>query len=312
MNLLEIVQTVCNELGLTPPSMIAGSVDPTTRQLFALVNRAGDELYQFKGWTALQKERIVNIAPAIVTTGDLTASSDAITNIPSTTGIIANQWAVAGNSIPISARVMEVIDANTVRLDEPASETIAGTSLTFAKDTYDVPPDFKWWIARTMWDRTNRWELIGPISPSVDQWQRSGVVTTGPRRRWRQIGDGLNVWRLWPPPTAPNDYPGTLVFELQSKYWVIGNDGTYKPRFDDDNDEPIVDDQAIILSTKWRLWQAKGFDYLAMQAEYNDYVSRLSARDGGAADLNLGRPILRDYLIGSNNVQDGFFPGPTV
>jgi len=309
MNLLEIVTAVCDELGLTPPSLVAGSNDPTARQLYALTNRAGDEIYQTQGWTALQQERIVNIAAPISTTGDLTADSDLITNIPSTTGIVANLWAVSGDSIPIAARVIEVVDGNTVRMDMPASETIVATALTFAQDTYSVPDNFGWWIARTMWDRTNRWELIGPISPQIDEWQRSGVVTTGPRRRWRQIGVKPNIWRLWPPPTAPSDYPGTMVFEHQSKFWVLGVDGTAKPRFSADTDSPIIDEQALILSVKWRLWQAKGFDYLAMQAEYNDYVARLAARDGGAADLTLAKPRPRTVLLGPENVQDGYFPG---
>lgn len=310
MNLLEIVQTVCDELGQNAPNAVAGTNDKTARQLFALANRAGDELYQTYGWTALQKERIVNIAAPINTTGNLTANSDLITNIPSTAGIVADQWAVSADAVPIAARVAEVVDANTIRMDSPASQTLVGTAVVFARDTYAVPDDFGWWIARTMWDRTNRWELIGPIAPWIDEWQRSGVVTTGPRRRWRQIGLKPNVWRLWPPPTAPSDYPGTLVFEQQSKFWVLGVDGAPKARFTADSDEPIVDDQAIILSIKWRWWQAKGFDYLAMQAEYNDYVQRLCARDGGAADLTLGRQDWRPLLLGPNNVMDGNWPGP--
>lgn len=309
MTLLEIIQSVCDELGLDAPTTVVGNTQKLTRQLLALSNRSGDEIYQANGWTALQKERIVNIATPINTVGDVTASSDLITNIPSTAGLVANQWAVAGDAIQISARVIEVVDINTVRMDEPATASVAATPIVFAKDTYDVPADFKWFIARTMWDRTNRWELIGPISPQIDQWQRSGVVTTGPRRRWRQIGVEPNVWRLWPPPTAPGDFPGTLVFELQSKFWVVDDTGTTKARFTADTDEPLIDAQAIVLAIKWRLWQSKGFDYLAMQAECNDYISRLSARDGGGADITLEKPRPRPELIGPWSVQDGYFPG---
>lgn len=310
MTLLEIITTVCNELGLEPPQTVAGATDPQTRQLFSLANREGDELYQAHQWVDIQQECIVNITAPIVTTGDLTAGSALVTGIPDTTGIIANQWAISGDSIPIAARIIEVIDANTVRMDEPASSDQVQTGLTFAQDTYNVPDDFSWFINRTMWDRTNRWELIGPISPQMDQWQRSGVVTTGPRRRWRQVGLAPNNWRLWPPPTATSDYPGTLVFEYVSRFWVIGQDGTRKPKFSLDTDTPVVDAQAIILGTKWRMWAAKGFDYAAMQREYLDYVSRLSARNGGAADLTLSRQPLRSLLLGPFNVQDGYFPGP--
>lgn len=308
MQLIEIATTACDELGLTLPTPVAGGNEPLAKQVFALANRSGDELYQTHGWVVAQNERIVNIAAPIITTGNVTANSDLVTNIPSTAGIVAGAWAIAGESILISARVVEVVDANTVRMDEPATGTLVATPLTFAKDTYDVPDDFGWFIARTMWDRTNRWELIGPISPQMDEWQRSGVVSTGPRRRWRQIGRNPSSWRLWPPPTATSDYPGTLVFEHQSKNWVVSAGGTLKPRFTQDDDEPIIDAQAIILAIKWRLWQAKGFDYAAMQAESNDYVSRLAARDGGEPDLTLARPRPRELLLGPWNVQDGNFP----
>lgn len=311
LNLLACVQTACNELGLPVPATVAGSTDPQTMQLMALINRDGDAVYQAKdnGWTALQAQHIVNIAQPINTTGDVTANSVLITNIPDTTGIVANEWAVVGEDVQIAARVVEVVDANTVRIDEPATGTVVGASLTFAKDTYDIPDDFQWFQNRTMWDRTNRWELIGPISPQMDQWQRSGVVTTGPRRRWRQIGLPQNCWRIWPPPTATSDYPGTLVFEYLSKNWVLGADGTTKPRFSLDTDMPIISDQATILGTKWRMWQIKGFDYAAMQQEYMDYVNMLIARDGGSPDLSLSKKSYRDILLGPQNVQDGYWPG---
>jgi hypothetical protein len=51
-----------------------------------------------------------------------------------------------------------------------------------------VPSGFDWFQNRTMWDRTNRWELLGPDSPQIDQWHRSGIVTTGPRQSLPEIG----------------------------------------------------------------------------------------------------------------------------
>ncbi len=72
----------------------------------------------------------------------------------------------------------------------------------------------------------------------------------------------------------------------------------------------LIDAQAIIMGTKWRLWQIKGFDYAAMQAEYVDYVDRLIARDGGAADLSLAKPMQSPILITPASVPDGFWPGP--
>ncbi len=307
---LDIAQSVVDELGLPAVTFITNNTNTSIRQLMALVNRAGDELYQAHQWTGSQQDHIINIGPPIETTGDITAGSDIVTNIPDTSGIVAKYFAVAGNYIIVSARVVEIIDANTVRIDEPATNSQPAAPLVFCRDTFDLPADFSWFLNRTMWDRTNRWELIGPMTPQQDEYNRSGVVTTGPRRRWRQIGLQPTCWRLWPPPSDPGSFPATLVFEYVSKYWVLSADGVRKSKMTLDTDAPIIDAQGIILSAKWRLWQAKGFEYGAMQAEYLDYVSRLAARNGGGSDLSLAKPMQSSILITPESVPDGFWPGP--
>lgn len=307
--LLQMAQQVVDELGLPAITALVGSNTTTNRQILALANRTGDELYQAHQWVQLQNLTVINIGTPITTTGDIVNTSTTISNIPDTTGIVANYFAVTGVEIPTAARVVEVIDLHTVRMDEPAPGTFIQTPIIFAKDTFSVAPDFKWFLDRTMWDRTNHWELIGPISPQIDEWQRSGIVTVGPRKRWRQVGLAPTNWRIWPPPTANGDYPGTLVFEYASDYWVADALGTPKASFTADSDTSIVDAQGIVLGIKWRLWQAKGFEYGAMQAEYNDYITRLAARDGGSADLTLGRRSpAEDYLLTPWNAPDSF-PG---
>lgn len=305
---LEIAQAVVDELGLPSIQFVTDNTNTTVRQIMSLMNRAGDELYQAHQWTQSQTLAVINIDTPVTTTGDTVSGSTTISNIPDTTGILGSYFAVVGNGLITSTRVVTVVDATTVTVDQPATETQTAVDLIFARDTYAKPTDFSWFLNRTMWDRTNQWELIGPISPQVDEWERSGVVTTGPRRRWRQVGLGPTNWRLWPPPTASGSYPATLVFEYESKNWVLDADGNRTDKLTVDTDTPVVDAQAIILSTKWRLWQAKGFNWASMQAEYNDYVSRLSARDGGAADLSLAKPMRQSYLITPASVPDGFWP----
>jgi hypothetical protein len=308
MNVLEIAQAVCNELGLNAPTTLLTATDQQSRQILALLKRSGDELYQVAEWTQSQIQTIVNIGPALTITGNVVAGSTQITGLSSTAGLVANQFAVTGPGMMNSARVVGVVDPTTVAIDEPATGSFAGASFVFARDTFAIPADFSWFINRTMWDRTNQWELIGPVSPQADQWQRSGVVTTGPRRRWRQVGLPNTCWRIWPPPTASTDYPASLVYEYNSKWWVLSATGERKATISSDLDMTVVDPQALILAIKWRLWQIKGFSYGAMQAEYNDYVSRLTARDGGAPDLSLA-PGSAQLLIGPESVPDGNWPG---
>lgn len=309
LTLLQIVQTAANELGLTAPSVVATSTDPQVVQLMALTNRDCVGLYRNYDWTDLQIPFIVNVEAPITVTGDIANNSAIINNITTTAGLDAN-YAVSATGTPQAQRIDEVLTINSVRCTMLNTADATGTEIVFAKDTYALPDDFDRYIGQTWWDRTNFWRLIGPDSPQQDEYVRSGIFATGPRRRWRQIGRKPSAWRIWPPPFAGGaPAPGALVFEYISKNWAVGANGTTKPLFTADTDEPLLDDQLIIMGVKWRMWQIKGFDYAALQQEYIDAVNAKFATDGGIPDLYLNRRT-GPFLISSANVQDGFWPGP--
>lgn len=315
MTILEIANAASAELGLPQYPILTTNPNLGAQQLKALINRAGDELYQAHNWTINQNLAVINIKAPINTIANTTAGSTRLTGFPAgvTATIKPNITAVTGDNIITSTRVIGV-GPDYVDIDQPATVTGTGVAMNFSVDTYEMPADFKSFLHRTMWDRTNRWELVGPMSPALDEWERSGVVTTGPRRRWRQIGtdvDGnkTNMWRLWPPPSAVSTFPATLVFEYETKTWLRSSNGLPLESIAGDSDYPIIDSQALVLSLKWRLWQIKGFPYAALQAEYLDYVQRLKARDGGSSDLSLSKPFQSQELLGPQNVPDGFWPG---
>lgn len=306
LSLLQIVQTACAELGIQSPPSVVGSVDLGVKQLFALVNRDYNELCKAHDWTAFQTEFDLAVAPPTITTGNLTANSPIITNIPSTAGLVAQDWQVSANAVPVAARILSVDSPTQVTMTMNATAASTGQPVTFAKDTYQGPV-MDHYINRTWWDRTNRWELLGPDSPQRAEWQISGIIPTGPRRHWRQIGPGLVNYRIWPPP-GTTDTPIQLAWEYISQSWVLTAGNTYQQFFTADTDMPVLDDQAVILGVKWRFWQIKQFDYAPMQMEYNDYVERMKARDGGAKTLMLHK-LPYPYLIGPGNIADGNWPG---
>lgn len=321
LTLLQIIQRAQGELGLPQVTSVVSNTDNTTQQMFALLNRCLDELRRCNptGWTALQFEYDLVVPVPIKTTGDfLLTYTSVINNIPSTAGVVANYWMVSGNSIPQAARIQTVNDANTITMTMEASnaQVVSGLPVTFSKDTFPEPPGFDWFQNRTMWDRTNQWELIGPDSPQVDQWQRSGIVTTGPRRHFRQVGPYPNNFRIWPPP-AELTAPLQLVFEYLSLNAVVVHGGatvppttpSYAQFFVNDDDVSLLDDQALITGLKWMFWEIKGMgSYVTLQNRWIDYVDRLIARDGAAPTLQLAKRT-SPIFISPANVQDGNFPG---
>lgn len=308
-NLLQIIQAVTGELGLVQPSVVIGASDLQTVQLYNLANREGDALRRSHNWTAMQSLFTLNVGSPTETTGTVTEGSAIVTAIPSTAGVVAGLWVVTGSYIPVAARVLTVDSSTQVTMDMVATGSATATDITFAQDTYPEPAGFDRFINRTAWDRTNRWELIGPDSPQTDEWHRSGIVTTSPRRHFRQVGDlsGGN-YRIWPPPQAV-DTPFQIAWEYVSNFWVQSAVGTNKASFTADTDLPVLDSQAIILGAKWRFAQAKSLPSAAsLQLEYTDYVNQLISRDGGAPTLRASkRPA--SVLLTSWNVQDANYPG---
>ncbi len=322
LTLLQMVQRAQAELGLPQAATVIGNTDPTTVQMLALANRVIDELRRCNptGWTAMQFEYDLVVNPAINTTGNLSSAfTNIVSGIPSTAGLLANYFYAAGTDIIQGTRIKQVIDANTVQLSQEATNTVAvtGATVQFAQDTYPEPPGFDWFQNRTMWDRTNHWELIGPSSPQIDQWYNSGIVTTGPRRHFRQLGPFASNFRIWPPPLELVA-PLQLVFEYLSLNAVNVQAGanvppsppTYAQYFANDTDTPLLDDQAIIMGIKWMFWEIKGMgSYVTLQNRWVDYVDRLIGRDGAASTLQLAKRV-SPIFVSSANVQDGFFPGP--
>jgi len=314
--LLQIIQAVQSELGLPlSTSVITNTTDATTVQMLALANWEIEELRRKHRWTLLNRENNLIVNTPTVVTGNLTANSAVITNIsPNTTGLLAQYYQVAGLGIPIASRILSVDSSSQVTMTMEATGAATATTLTFSQDTYPEPSDFDYFINDTWFDRTNRWRLLGPDSPQQDQFVRSGIVALGPRRHFRQLGSLANTYRLWP---APSEIaaPLQLVFEYQSMNSIqaagVSNYATNTTQWVNDTDTPILNDRAIIMGVKARFWAQKGMAGAAlMMKQYDDFVERQIARDGGAKKLSLV-PRQVPFLLDVSNVQDSSFPGPT-
>lgn len=218
LTLLQIINAAQAELGLPIAQTVVGNPDQTTTQMYYLANRCIDELRRMNptGWACLQNEYNLVVSPPIITTGNTAGNSPVLTNIAAgTSSLAADYWQVSANSVPVAARILSVDSPTQVTLTMEATGASTGQGMTFAQDTYAFPGDYDWTQNRTHWDRTNRWELLGPDSPQLDQWHRSGIVATGPRRHFRRLGQLPNKFRIWPAP-AEIANPLQLVFEYMS------------------------------------------------------------------------------------------------
>ena len=292
--MLQLIQETSNELGLVAPTSVAGNTNQDVIQLLALMNRQGYNLTKEYDWRALQKEYRF-YTQSVSTTGDVLDGSYDILNVADTTGIVPNKWMVTGTGIPQDCYVVAV-SGSTVTLNQPAEQTEIGTTLTFGQTQYDLPPDYETITDRTQWDKTKHWEMLGPEDAQQWQWLKSGYISTGPRVRWRILGQYFNIW----PMMNTQEYLG---YEYRSKGWAESSTGQVKNSFTADTDTTIFDDQIMILGTKLRYWQIKGFDTTALQQEYDRYLSVAKANDKGAPNLSFA-PYPSKVLIGYANIPD--------
>lgn len=302
---LEIIQDAALELGLVAPVSVFGSSDAQAQQFGALLNRTGKFLSRDRGWTVLQTVYIINIEAPIQTTGDTVTGSGVITNIPTTAGVTAGTYAVSGNGVTQASRVVSVDSGTQVTIDQPVTETATGAAVTFVKDTFPVPADFDRFINDTQWDRTNHWQLIGPDSPQMDEWHQSGIVTTGPRRHFRQLGRLPNVFRIWPPPSS-DEVPATLAFEYVSTDWIVTNAGASANKITADSDEVLFDAHVMTLGLKAYFWMQKGFDWEPQWQLFTTSLDTRKAQDGGAKTLSLGRRNFPIFISPANVPDSGF------
>lgn len=294
---LELVQQVTDELALQRPSVVVGSTDPNVRQLSALLNRLGADITRQSEWQRINKEHIV-VTKSFELTGTVTAGSAVITGL-SSTAEITTDFTILGIGIEPFAQVVTVNNSTTVTMDMLANQS--GTvTLTFAQNKYDLPSDWNWQIAETEWNRTTRWPLLGPKSAQEWQTYKGGIVSAGPRQRYRILGDKLCI-----NPSPPNGE--TLAFEYITKGWVVGADGTYKEKVTADTDTFVYSNSLMTTGLKAQWKASKGLDPSFDLAEFRWLLENEKATDKSAPVLSLA-PQFGSILLSTNNIIDGNYP----
>jgi len=294
---LELVQQVTDELALQRPSVVVGSTDPNVRQLSALLNRLGADITRQSEWQRINKEHII-VTKSFELTGTVTAGSAVITGL-SSTAEITTDFTILGVGIEPFAQVVTVNNSTSVTMDMLANQS--GTvTLTFAQNKYDLPSDWNWQIAETEWNRTTRWPLLGPKSAQEWQTYKGGIVSAGPRQRYRILGDKLCI-----NPSPPNGE--TLAFEYITKGWVVGADGTYKEKVTADTDTFVYSNSLMTTGLKAQWKASKGLDPSFDLAEFRWLLENEKATDKSAPVLSLA-PQFGSILLSTNNIIDGNYP----
>jgi hypothetical protein len=292
--MLQLVTQVTNELGVPTPTSVAGNPNQDVVQILALMNATGYELLRKADWRELTKPYSF-FTDYTTTTGTYSTSSRVITGIPSTAGLDTT-YMVVGTGFP-NATFIESVDSSTeVTTTNFSTSNVTSGTVYFQKVKYDFPSDYDSIVPRTQWDKSKHWEMLGPESAQQWAWLLSGFISTGPRIRWRLFGSYFQIW----PGYSNAEFLG---YEYRSKGWATASNGTVKNSFTADTDTCIYPDRLMVLSTKLKYFQAKGFDTTALYRDYLTEFETSVAQNTSAANLSFA-PRPGSVLIGWDNIPD--------
>jgi hypothetical protein len=299
--LLQLVDQVSGELGLTQPASVIGSTNNQTMQMLALVQRLGKDLVRDYEWQKLVQAYIWQSEVAVSTTGTITAGSSVITAIPSTAALQVGNVVTGTGQAPY-AEILTIDSGTQVTLNTPVSTSTASVSMTFAKQDYPLPSGYDRMISDTNWDRTNHWRNLGTKSSQDWQFLQGGIISIGPRERYRIYNGKFRIFQALT--TVYN-----FSFEYVSNYWVCaaGSSTGTKSAYTADTDTSVFPDDLMLAGLRFYFLKAKKLDYGAELAEFNRALSYCKAGDVPVSAQSLA-PVGMNQLVGPWSVQDGNWP----
>jgi len=170
-----------------------------------------------------------------------------------------------------------------------------------AQDKYSLPADWTYFVNQTQWDRTNRWPLLGPKSPQEWAWLTGGGIASAPRTRYRVYGDKLVLFPV------PGSTPANITIEYITKNWLTRADQTAADFITTDTDTVNYNPWMMVKFVKQKFYELKGFDTVAVKADFMRMFMSLTGKDKGGPVLSLS-PTSSPALVGPWSVPEGSWP----
>ena len=162
-------------------------------------------------------------------------------------------------------------------------------------DAADFPDqDFKSFVNDSMFNRTQQYPLVGPLTPT--QWQSRKATVLGDVHYLYTVRG--NKLLFMPVPPAGE----TVAFEYISSLFWENEAGTAKIRPTLDTDVPVLDDELYKLAIVWNWKKAKGLDYAEDMRNYQYMLDDIAGSTEPATTLGLAR---RQFFLPSPYVPEG-------
>lgn len=144
-----------------------------------------------------------------------------------------------------------------------------------------APSGLDYIIGKTIYDRTLRLPVYGPLSPQ--EWQAlKALPMSGPLYKYRIRGNQL---MFDPTPAAGH----VCAFEYISNWYVANASGIpVKSWFTDDADQPYIDQKVFLVGCRYKWKLEKGLEYAEDLRMYEEFLLNSLSRNATKKTVNLG------------------------
>lgn len=254
--------------------------------------------------TSVSQEVFLTTPPADFSPqGTFTKCLDLIRRFCQRTGLPQPTYVIGNQDIQI-AQLMGLLEESLemlVRRPERGWQVLTREALFVTKNQEvqgslsNIAPGMIWITDQTIFNRTTRLPMYGPLSPEERQLSKA-LQTAGPYYRYWIVEDQLH---LYPVPPAGQ----LLAFEYVSTYaWVSGD--TTKPRVyrdspEEETDICVLPRDVVLADLRWRWKKEKGLEYAQDFESFELLFARATSNDGMRRDLSMeGTPsIVRPGIL---------------
>jgi hypothetical protein len=141
------------------------------------------------------------------------------------------------------------------------------------------PNNFRSIRNETIWNRTQRLPIIGPLD-GIDWQAQKALLVQGPRYRYRIRNGALLVN---PVPVAGE----TWAIEYVTKNWVLAPNGDGREYFFLDEDVTFLPADLLLQGLRWRWKKEKGLEYAEDFRTYEMQVKDALGEDAGKQNLHM-------------------------
>jgi hypothetical protein len=191
---------------------------------------------------------------------------------------IASPASLIGNDNPDAMLLLEMANkegyllANRAYWNVIRKEHSFTTVATASQGSASMPDDFETVVDETIFNRTMRRRMTGPVTPQEWSEIQAGLVTAVNPSFYIRGG----VMLISPTPSEGQ----TVAFEYLSKNWARSAASAEQDSFLDDTDTTVFPEVIVTQGIIWRYRAHKGYEFENARLEYERMVADRMMRDG--------------------------------